>query len=185
MTSLPFHLRYTLSRQQRLLGLYQVWGWLSPPVAIPLWAFFVLRTTWSIWIGEWAGVALFGGLALIVWLLHAELFRGLLDIVRLRIRQMDILVEDNGTSAAAGVMIGNERWYLFLDGITSIERCRDVWIIQHLNGIVLLIADSAITDDRIDYLRDCMRRGHTPEGMRAVIERGKQIEELMASERCE
>jgi hypothetical protein len=185
MTSLPFHLRYTLSRRQRLAGLYDVWGWLSPLVAVPLWTFFVLRTAWSIWIGEWAGIALFGGLALIVWLLHGGLFRGLFDIARFSVRQMDILVEHNGIGAASGVLIGNERWYLFLDGITGIKRCREVWVVQHFNGFVLLIAASAITDEQIEYLRESMRRGHTPEGMRAVVERGKRIEKLMASERSE
>ncbi|MCI0359851.1 MAG: hypothetical protein L0211_15345 [Planctomycetaceae bacterium] len=163
--------------------MYQVWGWFSPLVALPLWTFFVLRTVWSIWTSEWAGIALFGGLALFVWLLHAGLFRGLLDIVRSRVRQMDILVEDNGTGAAAGVLIGRERWYLFLDGIVSIERCRDVWIVRHHSGHILWIPASAISDQQIETLRDCMRRGHTPEGMRAVIERGKRIEEITASER--
>jgi hypothetical protein len=78
MIPAPVHLRYSLSRWRRLVGLYSVWGWIAPLVTLPLWTFFVLRTAWSIWTGEWAGIALFGGLALGVSLLYAGLFRGLL-----------------------------------------------------------------------------------------------------------
>ena len=172
MAPVPFHLRYTLNRRQRLAGLYGEWGWFAPLAALPAGVFFAIRTAWSIWTLEWAGIAVFGGLALGVTILYAGLLRGLVDLVLVPNRQMDILVEDNGAAAAAGVLLGDERWWLFLDGITQIERHGDVWTIRHYNGCVLLIAASAITADQIDYLRDCMRRGRTPEGIRAVIERG-------------
>jgi hypothetical protein len=96
---------------------------------------------------------------------------------------MDVLFEDNGAGEAAGMLFGGERWYLFLDGIIDIRQCCGVWTIQHHNRLVLLIPTAAISDEQIEYLRDCLRRGHTPEGMRAVIERGKRIEQLMASSR--
>src|SRR4030095_7857692 len=96
---------------------------------------------------------------------------------------MDVLVEEGGVGAAAGVLIGGERWYLFLDGITSIERCGDVWLIRHYNGHVIWGAASAITDDQMDYLRECMHRSRTPEGIQAVIERGRRIQGLMAQDR--
>ena len=143
--------------------------------------FFVLRTGWAIWTQEWAGIALFGALAAGLWWLHAGLFRGLAEVVFVPIRRMDVIVEDNGAGPAAGILIGSERWYLFLDGITCMERAGDVWTIQHYSRHVLWIAAAAITDDQLDFLRDSMRRGQTPEGMRAVIERGKRIQELMSS----
>ena len=41
----------------------------------------------------------------------------------------------------AGILIGTERWYLFLDGITDLRKFRDdTWTIQHFNGSVLHIA---------------------------------------------
>ncbi len=183
MTSVPFHLRYTLSRRQRLWGLYDAWGWFAPLMAIPVWTFLVLRMGWSFWTLEWAGIALFGGLALGVTCLYAGLFRGLVDLVCVPKRHMDVLVEDNGAGAAAGILLGGERWYLFLDGITSIRRYRDLWTIQHYSGSVLWIPASAITDEQVAFLHDHLRRGHTPEGIRAVIERGRRIQQLIAADR--
>jgi len=183
MTPVPFHLRYTLSRRQRLLVLYDLWGWFAPLIAIPAWLFFVLRTGWSIWTLEWAGIALFGVLALGVTCLYAGLFRGLVDLACVPMRQMDVRVEDNGAGAAAGILLGGERWYLFLDGITSIQRLGDVWSIQHHSGHVLWIAASAIADEQVDFLHDQMRRGQTPEGIQEVIQRGRRIEELMSADR--
>lgn len=182
MIPAPVHLRYSLSRWQRLVGLYSVWGWFAPLVAIPLWMFFLVQTARAIWTWEPAGVAVFGGLALGVSLLYAGLLRGLVDVVLVSTRPMDVLFEGNASGEAAGVLIGGERWHLFLDGIIDIRQCRGVWIIYHHNGFVLLIPAAAISDEQIEHLRDCMRRGHTPEGMRAVVERGKRIAEIMASE---
>src|SRR5262245_28866581 len=106
------------------------------------------------------------------------LFVGVLDVLFVPIRQMDVDVEEN----AAGVLIGAERWYLFLDGITDIRKLSDdTWTIQHWNGCVLHIAAAAITDEQIDYLRASMERGRAPEGIRAVIERGRRIEQITRS----
>jgi hypothetical protein len=91
---------------------------------------------------------------------------------------MDVIIEKD----AAGILVGGERWYLFLDGITDIRKFRDdIWTIQHWNGSVLHIVAAAITDEQIDYFRAAMERGRTPEGIRAVIERGRRIEQIMRS----
>ena len=91
---------------------------------------------------------------------------------------MDVIVEEN----AAGILFGTERWYLFLDGITGLRRFSDnTWTIQHYNGTTFLIDASAISEDQIDYLKAAMERGRTPDGFRAVVDRGKRIEEIMRS----
>lgn len=178
----PFHLRYSLSRWQRLIALHCEWGWFAPLVAIPLWTFFVFRAGWSIWTWEWAGLALFGGLALAGAWLYAGLLGGLVDVALVPVRHMDLSFEDNGAGPAVGVLFGPERWYLFLDGITSIRRRDDLWIVQHFNGSQLVIPAAAIRDEQIEFLREAMRRGQTPEGVRAVIERGKKIEAILAEQ---
>ena len=93
---------------------------------------------------------------------------------------MDVVVEED----AAGILLGTERWYLFLDGITEIRKYRDdTWTIQHWNGSVLHIPVSAITVDQLEHMRRAMELGRTPEGMKAVIERGKRIEAILQAER--
>jgi hypothetical protein len=93
---------------------------------------------------------------------------------------MDVTLEET----AAGILVGEERWYLFLDGITDIRKFRDdIWTIQQFNGAVLNIAASAITEQQLEHIRAAMERGRTPEGVRAVIERGKRIQEIFESDR--
>ena len=45
------------------------------------------------------------------------------------------------------------------------------------------IAASAIAEDQLAHIKTAMERGRTPEGIRAVIERGKRIKEIMETER--
>lgn len=180
MSLIPFHLHYTLSRSQRLVPLLRFWGPAYSPFVVVLFAFFSIRAMASVWTREWAGVVVFGGLALGVLLLCRGLFIGLLDVVRVPVRSMDVVFEEN----AAGILCGAERWYLFLDGITDLRKHRDdTWTIQHWNGSVLHIAAEAITEEQLAYIRSCMERGRTPEGIQAVIERGRRIEEIMQAER--
>jgi hypothetical protein len=53
-----------------------------------------------------------------------------------------------------------------------------VWTLRHWNGTVLHIPADAITDAQLAHLRAAMERGRTPEGIRAVIERGRRLAEL-------
>ena len=177
---LSFHLRYSLSRRQRLWALVDEWGWWTPLLVLPLEVFFVVQTVSSIWNWSLAGVAVFGGLALVVGGLFAGLILGLGDVLVCKRRGVDLLFEEN----AVGILLGSERWYLFLDGITEIRQARaEMWMIRHFNGQLLWIPTAAITDDQIEFLRAAMTRGRTPEGIRAVIERGKRIEAIMSAQR--
>jgi hypothetical protein len=178
MPPTPFHLCYTLSRSQRLVPHLHLWGWVYTPFVVLLFGFFGVRTAVSAYSWNGAGVAVFGGLALGLFFLLRGLFVGLLDVVLVPVRRMDVVVEEN----AAGILIGGERWYLFLDGILDIRKFRDdTWTIRHWNGTVLHIAASAITAEQVAYLRAAMERGRTPEGVRAVIERGRRIKEILDS----
>lgn len=45
-------------------------------------------------------------------------------------RSLDIILEKD----ALGILSGTERWYLFLDGVTSIHKYRkDIWTNEHWN----------------------------------------------------
>jgi hypothetical protein len=181
MTQIPFHLRYTLSRSQRLVTTLRIhWGLPWTLFILCLFSFFCIRTIVSAWSLSGIGLAVFGGLALFVFLSHRGLFVGLIDVLLVPVRRMDVIVEEN----AAGILFGTERWYLFLDGITGLRRFSDnTWTIQHYNGTTFLVDASAISEDQIDYLKAAMERGRTPEGFKVVVERGKRIEQILRSAR--
>jgi hypothetical protein len=177
---IPFQLRYSLSRAQRLVPHLHIWGRFYTPFAVLMLLFFLVQTVVSVCMLSASGVVLFGGLTLGCFALLRGLYVGLLDVLLVPVREMDVIIEEN----AAGILAGGERWYLFLDGILDIRRFRDdTWTVQHYNGTVLHIAADAITEEQVDYLKAAMERGRTPEGVRAVIERGRQIEQILRADR--
>jgi hypothetical protein len=113
-------------------------------------------------------------------LLLRPLFVGLFDVLFVARREMDVVIEENGV----GFMMGGQRWYLWLDAFTDIRKFRaDTWTLQHWNGCVLHIAVSAIGEDVIDHIRAKMEWGRTPEGVQAVVERGRVIQAILDSRR--
>lgn len=180
MAQTPFHLRYTLSRAQRLVPLVRRHGVLFTPFIVGGFLFFCVESAVSAWLWSAVGLVGFGGLALLTFVLHQELLVGLLEVLVVPRRKMDVVVEDE----AAGILFGTERWYLFLDGITRLTKYRaDTWTVQHYNGCVFHIPVSAITEEQLAHIRALMERGRTPEGMRAVIERGRRIQAIEEAQR--
>ncbi|WP_153555629.1 hypothetical protein [Roseimaritima sediminicola] len=173
-------IRYTLNRRQRLIPHLHIWGYFFTPFIIILVAFFTSRMIAMTISFDPMGMVVFGLLAVSVSYLFRGLFIGLIDVLLYPRREMDITIEDK----AMGIMLGSQRYYLFLDGIISISRfCHDVWTVQHWNGSVVHIAADAIPDRQLQHMRDMMRRGQTPEGVAEAIERGKTIAQISASER--
>lgn len=178
MPHVPFQLRYTLSRSQRLVPHVRLWGVSTTIFVLALFAFFCAQTVVAVWSLELPGIVVFGGLALGTVVLFRGLLVGLIDVLTVPRRDVDVVIEEN----AAGILLGKERWYLFLDGITSLKQYRaDVWTIQHFNGSVLHVPAAAITDEQMSHIKSAMGRGHTAEGVRAVVERGRKIAELRRS----
>jgi hypothetical protein len=174
MAEVPFELRYQLSRRQRLTLHLRSWGMAYTPFVVIVFLFFCVQTIVNACSLTWAGVAVFGGMALGLFLLLNGLFVGLLDVLLVPVRRMDLRIESNGL----GFLSGKERWWLFLDGLTRIEQqTAGIWTLQHWNGSVIHIPADAITDAQLAYLRAAMERGRTPEGVRAVIERGRRLAE--------
>jgi hypothetical protein len=180
MAEVPFELRYRLSRRHRLGPLLRIWGLAFTRFVVALFAFFWVQTAVSVWSWSWQGLAVFGGLALAVFVLHRGLFLGLLDVLLVPARRMDVRVEANGL----GFLAGGERWWLVLDGLTGIDQlAAGVWTLRHWNGSVVHIPADAVTDAQLAHLRAAMERGRTPEGIQAVIERGRRLAELDRGER--
>ncbi|QDU08745.1 hypothetical protein [Gimesia aquarii] len=169
-------IRYSLTRRQRLIPHLKIWGPAFVPFFVLLESFFIVRFIVAMVTLEWLGILTFGFLAFGLLLLFRGLITGLIDVVVLARREMDITIEDNGL----GVMIGNERWYLFLDGITKIsEYTSGVWTIEHWNGSVVHILKGVITEKQIGHMRQKMEFGQTPAGTATTIERGRQIQTML------
>ena len=140
-----FHLRFVLSRRQRLA------------VEIPPWLPAIAGT-----LGFGLG-ALYVGLFASRWfllllLLPPIVYRGLFvfafDLVVWGGREVELLADgDELEMRSAGVV---QR--LPLDGVFQVYRTGDVWTVLHLDGSVLTIPADAISADQIEYLRSFARR---------------------------
>jgi len=156
----------------------RVWGLFTAILITALFTFFCVRTAVAIWSLALFDALVFGALSAGTLIVCRGLFIGLIDVVVVPERAMDVEVNKD----AAGVMVGNERWYLFLDGFISLKKHRaELWTLQHFNGSVPHIPVSAITDEQLTYIKSAMERGRTPEGIRIVVERGRRIAELNCS----
>jgi hypothetical protein len=170
MAEVPFSLCYDLTRRQRLIPHLRTW---QP--AIPLILFGVVGSALLVALRWWC-VPL---LLFWVWFFRG-FFVGLANVLLRPVVHMDLRVEENVLEFPAG----GERWCLFLDGLMSIQQLTPgVWTLQHWNGTVINIPAAAITDDQLAHLRAAMERGRSPEGIRAVIERGRLLARLEAEER--
>jgi hypothetical protein len=170
MAELPFSLCYDLTRRQRFIPHLRIWGPLVPLIVLGLVGCLLAIA------GSWWFVPLALGY---VWFFH-RFFVGLADVLLRSVVHMDLRVEENGL----GFLAGGERWWLFLDGLLSIQQLTPgVWTLQHWNGTVVNIPAAVLTDDQLAHLRAAMERGRTPEQIQAVIERGRLLARLEDEER--
>src|SRR5678815_2909043 len=105
----PVHLRYRLSRLQRLRVLLAMEGIGYPIFGLLLFAFFCFAIVLNARQGKIGGAFFFAAMALGIFLLWRTVLGGLLSVLLLGWQPMDLLVQDN----AIGVLFGRERWYFF------------------------------------------------------------------------
>src|SRR5687768_16769646 len=109
MPDIPFKLRYALTRRQRIVPHLRIWLRQLPVViGIPVVSAIALV------VGEWWLLAVS---LLCLWFARG-FWIGLLDIAIYPVKQMDVVVEQNGL----GFMAGGQRRWLFLDGMVRIDR---------------------------------------------------------------
>lgn len=177
---MPFescHIEYDLNRRQRFVAHLGVWApYLGGLVLVAGGGsalIIVLSVSTSLW---------FAPLIVLPLWLARRFIVGLLNVIFVRIQHMDIIVEENGL----GFATPKDRLWLFLDGIIRIQKySKDTWTIFHHNGTVINIPVDAIEERYIDHMRIMAEKGRTPEGIQAVIERGRRIQELEAEARRE
>ncbi len=141
----PFHLRFTLSRRQRLA------------VELPPWLPAVAATT-----GFTLG-ALYAGLFASNWLLlllilppvvYRGLFAFAFDIVFRGGRAVELIADATDLE----VRSAGETQRLRLSGVFQVYRTGDTWTVLHLDGPVLTIPADAITAEQVEYLKSFARR---------------------------
>lgn len=138
---LPFQLKYSLSRRQRLVPHLAIWAPYLPAVGLLLGVVCLLTVYVSPW---WALLSL-------GWLWLARGFiAGLADVALRPLRHMDVEIQEK----ALGFLGGNERWWIFLDGIIDFGQIiEDTWTLRHYNGTVIHIPTDAITPAQVEYLQ--------------------------------
>lgn len=173
------HIEYDLSRRQRLIAHLEVWTPLLLVVVLILGCSTALIAGLWLWVSPW-----FVLLSVVpLWLatpVLAQFLVGLVKVVFIPSQHMDIIVEET----ALGFMARGERFWVFLDGITRIQKySKDTWTIFHHNGTLINIPVSAIDERYIDHMRTMAEKGKTPDGIQAKIERGRRIMEIEAMDR--
>jgi hypothetical protein len=142
-----FHLRYALTRRQRLA------------VELPPWLPAVAAT-----IGFGTGAA-YAGVYASPWLLlllvlplvmYRGLFRFALDIAANRGGEIELIADGTDTDLEVRTAGGVKR--LPLDGVFQVFRSGDVWTVLHLDGTVLTVPVAAMADEHVAYLRTFVRR---------------------------
>jgi hypothetical protein len=164
MPQLPFSMQYELNRRQRLVPHIMIWLPYLPVILI----FFACALTATL-TRSWLYVfVLFG----VIWYFRS-FFMGLLTVAIHRMEPMDLVVGED----VLGYLIGNERLYIFLDGILKIEKyCKDTWTIQHNNGTIISIPAALISDEQIGYMKYVAERPKDSEYIKNAVERDRNIE---------
>jgi hypothetical protein len=141
----PFHLKFTLTRRQRLVLDLPPW---LPAVAATL-GFSLGAAYAGLYASPWF---------LLLLLLPIIVYRGLFvftfDLLVNGRRVVEIHVDDFDLEVTSD----GETKTLPLDGFFQLFRSDDTWTVLHLDGTVLTIPTNAINNDQLDYLRTFVRR---------------------------
>jgi hypothetical protein len=140
MLELPFHLKYDLYRLGRIVPHLVHWFVLSPGIVM------LLGTSiWLVTISLW-----FCPLLLLGLYFAKNCFKGIIDVVIHPVWHMDILVE----GGRLGILDRGQRFYLKISEIESIRNTINiVWTISYLDGAVVNIPVTCISDEQLAYLR--------------------------------
>ena len=141
----PFHLRFTLTRRQRLA--VELVPWL-PALAASL-GFAVGVAFLAVHVSPW-----FLPLLLLPPVMYRSLVAFAFDLVVRGGRAVEVTADDDGLEVRSA---GAARW-LPLDGVFQVFRAGDIWTVLHLDGTVLTIPVEAITAGQVEYLKAFARR---------------------------
>jgi hypothetical protein len=143
----PFHLRYTLTRRQRLATELHPW---LPAIAGTL-GFSLGIVFLSSVVSRW-----FLLLLLLPPILYRSLAAFLFDLAVHARRPVELVADETELA----VLSGGEWRRLALDGIFQVFRSEDgsTWTVLHLDGSAITIPADAVTHEQLDYLKSFARR---------------------------
>jgi len=166
------HIEYDLSRRQRLVAHFGVWAPYLVGLIVIGGGGTALVVYLAVSVSPW-----FALLILLPLFLVRGFIIGLVNVIFVGVHHMDVIVEENGL----GYATQSDRLWIFLDGIIWIQKySKDTWTISHHNGTVISIGTAAIEERYIQHMRSKMEWGKTPEGVQAVVDRGKRIFQMEA-----
>ena len=140
----PFRLRFTLSRRQRLAAELPPW---VPAIASSL-GFAIGLAVLAVDVSPW-----FVLLLLVPLILYRGLVVLLLELFLHSSQTVDVRVDGSNLELRAG----DKRLSLPLAGIIQVFAAGHVWTVLHFDGAVLTIPATAITEAQIDYLKSFAR----------------------------
>jgi hypothetical protein len=140
----PFHVRYTLSRQQRLATELLPW---VPAIAGSL-GFTIGVTVLAADVSPW-----FLFLLLVPLTLYRGLFVLLFNLAIHSGQQVEVMVDETKLE----MLSSGKRLLIPLAGIIQVFRSGTAWTVLHLDGSVLTIPAEAITDEQTNYLKSFAR----------------------------
>ncbi len=137
----PFHLRFTLTRRQRVSELFPWLPAIAGSIGFSIGGAF-LATVVSPW---------FLFLLCLPLIYYPSLFALLLELTFRPTKSVEIAV--NGDSLT--MLIAGKRRVLPLEGIIQVFRTEGEasWTLLHADGSVILIPSAAITSEQVDYLK--------------------------------
>jgi hypothetical protein len=142
MQWLPIELRYDLTRRQRLIPHLRIWRPFALLIIVT-----VSAAAWAVVYRGWWYLALLLPLLFI----YRGFFIGFLNVLLVGRQHMDIVIERNGL----GLLVGEERWYFALDGLTSFDELAEgVWTVQHWNGTVVHIPAELLSAEQVEFFRN-------------------------------
>ncbi len=160
------HLQYGLTRRQRWDVHVRAWLPALPRylvvvgIMVPLiWAA-SLRSPWYL---------LFALAPL--WVMRGFI-AGFLNIAFVPAERVDVIINELGV----GVLVGEERWWMFLDSIVQIAKFRDdLWSLGGYHGQSIDIPVALISEETLAHVRARSEWGRTPEGVEAAVQRGRAV----------
>jgi hypothetical protein len=141
----PVHLQYSLTRWQRLFPLILMWHIMGPAAIVMGCGFFVAGLMDNMWN--------FLAFAMIMWFARGYMI-GLANVILTDVAEMDIIVEPLGI----GFLCGKERYYVSMDGVTSIRTLsKGMWTISHWNGTVFIIPKNLLPEECVNHIRHAIK----------------------------
>lgn len=182
MLQSPLHLKYELTRKDRLFSHLKeegVWGIFGTIASLIIFMILISATIFHARRGAFADAGIFFCF-LLIWLFTSFFILDfkLWEVLLVSRKKIDVIVTDQ----AFEILGIDDRWMIWLDGVTSIKAfIPKISTIRHVNGFELLIPAGLMSVELLEHLEERRCWGKTRAGIEAVIQRGRLIQSVLDS----